>query len=90
MTDNDIDMEVGNAVKEYSSNKARIACLQRKLEKFMDSLQAFLNNTSNNHLCSELKDHSSDPRKDAEELHRWLEKQEKLRKFFKDQNLDIG
>ena len=90
MTNDDIDMEVGNAVKEYSSNKARIACLQRKLEKFLDSLQMFLNNTSNNQLCSNLKDHPSDPRKDVEELHRWLEKQEKLRKFFKAQSLDVG
>jgi len=95
MTDEEHNAEIAKAVREYSENKARIACLERRLGEFSRLIQSFVNNPDlsdsrlGNHLDG-MRGFQADPRQDAGDLKQLHDKQAQLRKFFDAHNLSIN
>jgi len=90
MTKDEENVEVARAVREYSGNKGRIACLDRRLSRLMQPLRRSLDNPSPRpEGLDEIANSESDPRQDACDLLKLLERQDSLKKFFHAQGLSI-
>ena len=94
MTDDEHNAEIAKAVRAYSSNKPRIACLERRLGEFAQLVQSFVNNRdlSSSYLLNyldDMRDFPSDPRKDAGDLKGLRDEQARLKDLFQAHNLTI-
>ena len=95
MTDDEHDTEIAKAAREYSENKKKIACLERRVCDFASLGHSFSNNMklSSSGLDQYLEGmggFDSDPRKNAADLLKLRQEQADLQKLFKAHNLDIG
>ena len=95
MTDDEHNEEIAKAVRAYSVNKPRIACLERRLGDFARRIQSFVDNPdlSSSYVVDyldEIRDFPSDPREDAADLKGLRDEQARLKDLFQAHNLEIG
>ena len=90
MTKDEQGNDIAAAVREYSDNKGRIACLGRRLQVWSDALEALRNEPENQANQDAALALERDPREDVKNFLRLREKQDELRNLFRDLNLDIA
>ena len=91
MTKDDQDGEIAKAVRDYSQNKSRIACLERRLGKFSETLRGVVGADGPvPGKLKELAEFPNDPRRDAQDLQKVLDDQVELQHFFREHNLAIS
>ena len=88
MTSEDQDSEVGKAVREYTDNEKRIACLERRLGAFARAITDFNDNPVHEESWKMLQE-APDPRSDVTALRKCLEARANSNAFFKKSGLQL-
>ncbi len=90
MTEDDHNHEIGKAVRKYSENKGRAACLERRLCEFRKLLQRFDTEGPQAAMVrDEIAEWPHDPCQDVRDLNVVLRDQADLKDFFVEHNLDV-
>lgn len=89
MTEDEVDSEVGRALRDYSENERRIACLQRRLGTFSNALGNFVGNPLHEESWETIKKASADPRSDVAALRECLAEHARFREFFRKHGLTV-
>ena len=90
MTSNEVDQEIGRAVREYSENEKRIACLKRRLQRFSTALSTALEPAYRilGEGAPDIEE-APDPRADYAALRECLQTQEQLREVFRKHGVSL-
>ena len=90
MTGNEQDKELASAIREYSDNKGKLACLRHRFEAAHSVLDAFLKNPDNAKAQNDTSLLKGDLELDARNFVTLRRKQDRLRELFRAHNLDIS
>ena len=89
MTRIEVNAEVGPAIRENSENERRIACLQRRLFTFSNTLGIVVGNPCHAESLETIQQAPADPRTDVAALLECLTERARFLEFFKKHGLTV-